>query len=86
MNKLIYSLFIIFIATSWTTPYPTVNAADVPQSSLTVQSISAGTYPMLALMSDGTVMSWGRNVSGQLGVGGRVTHIYIDMVFSFYGT
>nr|WP_281285977.1 RCC1 domain-containing protein [Paenibacillus sinopodophylli] len=42
--------------------------------------MSAGTYHMLALMSDGTVMSWGRNVSGQLGVGGTGNRGYASAV------
>ncbi|QJD84990.1 RCC1 domain-containing protein [Cohnella herbarum] len=68
-KKLIYCLLILFTASSLVNSNWTVKADGAPQASLTVQSISAGTYHMLALMSDGTVMSWGRNTSGQLGVG-----------------
>jgi len=34
-----------------------------------VASIAAGQFYALALMKDGTVMSWGRNNTGQLGIG-----------------
>lgn len=60
--------------------YGRTASADRTDDSLTVQSISVGTYHTLALLSDGTVMSWGRNTSAQLGVGATGNRNYASAV------
>lgn len=80
MKKFIYCLLFVFIVNTLTNVHQTAKADGAPQTSLTVQSIAAGTYHMLALMSDGTVMSWGRNTAGQLGVGATGNRDYASAV------
>lgn len=48
--------------------YPAFSGSPNPQF------IASGCYFTLALMADGTVRSWGRNSSGQLGDGGTSPH------------
>jgi alpha-tubulin suppressor-like RCC1 family protein len=44
-----------------------VKTAGTPLAGKTVMSVSAGGFHSLALCSDGTLVSWGQNASGQLG-------------------
>lgn len=47
----------------------TVNTAGTPLGGRSVVALAAGSYHNLALCSDGTLVSWGLNVYGQLGDG-----------------
>ncbi|NDK29323.1 DUF11 domain-containing protein [Streptomyces sp. TR1341] len=58
-------------ATSSTTPV----AVHLPEG-VTVTAIAAGLYYSLALTSDGRVLAWGYNTSGQLGDGSTATWRY----------
>ncbi|MFB9279033.1 invasin domain 3-containing protein [Cohnella cellulosilytica] len=79
MKKLAYILlFVLFVGQL--TGYERIASADSAQPPLTVRAIAAGNYVMLALMSNGTVMSWGRNVEGQLGVGTTGNRGYASIV------
>ena len=46
-----------------------VTVSDLPPAGATVTAISAGMEHSLALLSNGTAMAWGSNLSGQLGIG-----------------
>ncbi|BBI31281.1 RCC1 domain-containing protein [Cohnella abietis] len=78
MKKLTYILLFLLFAEQLT-GYRIANA-DSAQAPLTVRSVAAGNYVMLALMSNGTVMSWGRNIEGQLGVGATGNRGYASVV------
>jgi alpha-tubulin suppressor-like RCC1 family protein len=69
LRKLIYCLLFILMVNPFMAYDRTVSADSTQDASLKVQSISVGTYHTLALLSDGTVMSWGLNTAAQLGVG-----------------
>ncbi|SDY79831.1 Alpha-tubulin suppressor [Asanoa ishikariensis] len=51
-------------------PHPVPLAVRLPQR---VTSIGAGSFHSLAVLADGSVSGWGLNVSGQLGIGDRVS-------------
>ncbi|RXZ80267.1 hypothetical protein EBB07_19070 [Paenibacillaceae bacterium] len=78
MKKLTYCLLFLLLAESIMGSHWTVEADDAhtPQSPTTVTSVAAGNYFMLALLSDGTVMSWGRNTAAQLGDGTIINRAY----------
>jgi len=79
VKRLAYILLFLLLAEQLTGYGRTANA-DSAQEPLTVRSIAAGNYVMLALLSNGTVMSWGRNVEGQLGVGTTGNREYASVV------
>lgn len=61
MKSLIHILFTLLAIALYTTP----SVASGPD----VISIAVGDYHVLALRDDGTVLSWGKNNRGQLGIG-----------------
>lgn len=85
MKKLTYCLVFLLAFQLWTNPVQALASDEEGESPLTVQSIAAGSYAMLALMSDGTVMSWGRNTAGQLGVGTTGNRGYASWVMEAPG-
>lgn len=79
MKKLAYILLFALFA-GQLTGYNRIASADSALPPLTVRALAAGNYVMLALMSNGTVMSWGRNIEGQLGVGMTGNRGYASIV------